>query len=313
MARVYTGNDLIISIRNLPMIPNNSAAGSTDADLLRHADEAMIEDLVPLLHQTQEEYLVAREREPLVSGTKRYRLPTRAMWNKLRHIRIVDSTGAVTSSLNIVSRDQEDYTVDGNDCYLEGNWLHLLGDSLTGLLEYTFYFRPGQIQKTDAVAKIIATDGASPTTKFTVSSTVPSTFLPSINYDIHSGESGAEVKAWDIQPVGTPDTDEASFTKTDIDGSTAGRLPVVVGDYICLAEETGVVPLPKEWHPLVARAAALRYVEATEDFDAVKFHAGHLNAARERQIKSAERRGESKPMRIGGKRGPLYAGRSGAF
>ena len=59
MALTYTGDELLISIRNLPMIPDNGASGSADDDLLRHANEAIIEDLVPEIHQTNEDYFVA--------------------------------------------------------------------------------------------------------------------------------------------------------------------------------------------------------------------------------------------------------------
>ena len=116
----------------------------------------------------------------------------------------------------------------------------------------SYFFRPGDLV-TSSNYRIV--EGVNLTTKtLTLNSNVLATWTTGKKYDVHSAESGAEIKLWSAS-VTTASAKTLIFTDA-IDGSREGTAAVEVGDYVTLENEAAIPALPRELHPALAQAAA---------------------------------------------------------
>ena len=304
MALVFTSDELISSIRRIGSIPNTGAPGFADSDILRCATETLWSKVVPNLIKTREEYYANIERRTVAASITRYRIPKRAIMQKLRDVSLVGGDGANTYLRSLqreeVSGSQSTGTVLGY--YLEGNDVILVPSPSAGTtLEFAYFFRPGSLVLVANARQITAVD---PVTRTVTLSSANTSWSTSNIFDIHSKESGAEIKIWDAAAttVGATIVFSASFP---IDGSTAGTRAVEVGDWVCLAEEAAVPGCPKEIHPLLALAVAMRFASSTGDMEVFKAQAAEYSSDMKALVGIAESRVEGKPIRIRGHRGFL--------
>ena len=174
-ARKYTAEELIESVRLRAKVPNVGSQGYADADILRLLNEEMLNELVPWLLRQREEYLVVEERVAITAGQVKFRLPHRALGQKLRDVFLVDATAQNRRAiLPRISREErpafeDPYIVDENETfYLEGNHLVLVSGNLgtTDSLEWSFYFRPGELVLSTAARKILTVDAPTKTVTF---------------------------------------------------------------------------------------------------------------------------------------------------
>lgn len=129
----------------------------------------------------------------------------------------------------------------------------------------SFAFRPGQLVKLDSYRRVVSVDS---TTQVTLDSAVPPEWSTATLFDVHSRESGAEVRVFDYGAsvvFGTAMT----FTQV-IDGTVDGTRAVEVGDYVVEAEHAAVPALPRDAHPVLAQAAACRLLESDGDSEMLK-------------------------------------------
>lgn len=300
---MYTSDKLLKSIRNLGMIPNTAVEGAEDADLLIHADEALRVHLLPRILKLKEEYYVVRERVSLVSGTARYRIPSHAILNKLREVYHID--GSDRFQLDMIPMEELHlYNGPGSGSpagfIFEGNDVVLVPDkspTYTGSIEYVYFFRPGDLVLAKNARQVTAVNLSSKIVTF--GSAVPVGWDNADKFDIHSRHSGAEPKLWD-QAATTVSGTQITFTGA-IDGTVFGTKAVEVGDWVCLAGEAAVVGLPAEFQPLLSRAVALHFAEAIGDTAQAQIHGQILEKYFQELEKAAERRMESKPVRLGGR------------
>ena len=304
MALVYTTDELVESVRSRGSIPDNAALGTTDASIIRHLNEEMYSFLLPLVMQTKEAYYMVTDEVALTSTS--VRIPSRAIGQKLRSVAIVDS--GTRSELRRIERDDLKYfnapsTGAPIAYYLEGNFIKLVSDAVSGTLEISYFNRPGQLVLLSAARRITAVDLV--TKIVTFATAIPTTWSTNDTFDIHAPMSGAELKGWDlsaIQVVGN----NIEFT-TSIDGSVAGRLAAAVGDYVCLANECVIPGLPKELHPILAQAALVRVKEALGDQAGVQLHKQTLSEMLKAGNVLITQRSEQQPRRLIG-RGSLWFG-----
>jgi hypothetical protein len=142
-----------------------------------------------------------------------------------------------------------------------------------------------------------------PATKtITLTTAPPTAWTTTQKYDIHSEESGAEIKVWGsaITSIGGP-TNSVVFSDS-IDGTITGTHPVEVGDWICLQKECAILPLPYELQPLIIRAVSVRMAEAQGDADDVRMEHDLLLEAKENcKVLTKDRAG--KPYTLKGCKG----------
>ena len=304
----YTGEELITACRDIGMVPDTGSTGTEDADLLKKINEGMRLILVPRLLKTREEYFVKRQRDALTTKA-RYRLPHRAMYSKLRDLWYVDSDGDrhelfPVEAENIHEYQQDDAANEPVGYVIEDNDVLLIPDTSTswsGYLEFVFFMRPGDIVKTTSAGAVASFDTGAKT--ITCTADVSSLFSAGDKIDVHSKYSGGELKEWDLTVTNVATT--VITVSEAIDASTYGRKAIEAGDYVCLAEESALPALPREMHPLVARAAALYVSESIGDMNGAQLHAQLLERGLGDAVSAVESRVEGKPMRLGGRKGMI--------
>lgn len=311
MAFGYTAQELIKEIRDLSGINNTSSDGATDTDVLGHINAAMRELILPVLHNCREDYNLVRERVS-VSASGETRLPVRAMWNKLSNAWLWD--GERRKYLTPVRTEElADYALTGttepSGVYVEGNHVQLLPAGAC-TLEMAYFFRPGDLMKTTSARQILSVDVS--TGEVIFSTAIPTAWEALPSMDIHSQYSGAEIKAWDVTPTAAAGT-SVTFSPTAINGSVFGRKTLATGDWVCLAEEAVLPAVPRELHPLIVRAVALRYAEAEGDSTMARTHAELLDRMMKTAQTTLEQRVELKPMRLTPNRSTLAAARDRSY
>ncbi len=273
MARAYTANELVSMARDEARIPNTGSTGSQDADILNRINEYLSSTLLGLVMEAKEEYFVRTTRTTLSSGTGRYRLPARAMYQKLRDLRYVENSGSSffpIPHIVIGTIDEHFHTGDSSSSpygyYLEGNDVVLLPEAangLSGFLDMAFYFQPGDLVLVEN-ARLVQSVASN---VVTLTADAPSTWTASSTFDMHSPNSGAEIKAWD-RSVTSVSGAAVTFTSA-VDGSVAGESAVAAGDYVCLAGESALPGVPRELHPALGLAGAIAMLDEEGDFEAV--------------------------------------------
>ena len=286
MARKYTADELIALVRDEARIPDTAATGNADADILNRINETLSSYLYGMVMEVKEEYFLRTTRYNLASTEERYKIPARAMYQKLRDVKWAETETGGYSPLAHMNVGQLDDTYSSTTTsnapsafYVEGNHIHLWPNlsGATGFIDLSFYFAPGDLVLQAEVAKVAAVDFD--TKKVTLDRALPTTGSATwdVNalYDVHSPDSGAEIRKWHGALDGAPDVSTPAepvleFT-TPIDGSVVGEDPVEIGDYVCLTNEAALPGVPRELHPTVGKLAAANILEDegdTEGFQA---------------------------------------------
>ena len=307
MAKQYTGDELVKLVHDSAMIPDVGAKGFTEEDILGHLTYCLHTDILPEIMKFKEEFFLVRERLSITNA--KTRIPSRAVGNRVRDV-FLRSGG---NSYPLVHMDRGELSCIGDGSgdpsgfYMEGNHIVVHPESSTpsGELDVTYYFSPGDIQllancrKVDSVSdgKVFWDDVQDK----------PSGWDGNQKYDIHAGDSGGEIHAWDLEPTDTG-TSFIKFSTAEIDGSRFGRFPVAKGDYLCLAGEAALPGIPKEAQPTLAQSAICRLLLALGDHENFNVQVQKLN----KMISDFERlfnaRVEGRPKIINNRRG-VFSGR----
>ena len=282
MARQYTADELIQLVRDEARIPDTAATGNADSDILNRINETLSSYLYGLVMEVKEEYFLRTTSQTLSGAEERYKIPARAMYQKLRDVKWAESeTGGYSplAHMNIGDLDQEynslGTTSTPSGFYIEGNHIHLWPNQSgsSGLLDLSFYFAPGDLVLQAKTAKVAVVDSS---TKITldVEAVPDAAWVAGALIDIHSPDSGAEIRVWEkeikgggVSTVGGGDDRITLEFTAVIDGSTFGDDPVEVGDYVCLTNEAALPGVPRELHPTVAKCTAAQILEDEGDIE----------------------------------------------
>jgi hypothetical protein len=250
----YTADELVSTVRLHAGLPNSGQLGTTNSEIIQILNEQMWTRLVPGVIKTREDYFIISRRFTVNTTTKRVRIPPRAVGLRLRTAFGTDSSGNRTKMTRVDSSDIYKYagTRDSpHGFYVEGSDIVIIGEAPTQV-ELSFQCRPGALVPVAETALVTAVDLTLLTA--TLAST-PMAFSGTLRYDVHGGESGAEIKQLSVLPAGI-NSSVMTFNEA-IDGSVAGTKPIEVGDYICLTGEAALPGLPVELHIALALAAAV--------------------------------------------------------
>lgn len=304
----YVLEQLIRSVRLKNPVAGVQATGSTDEDLRVLINESIWENLIPGMMKLQEEFFTLRERLAIGSNNQ-VRIPHRALYQKIRFLYLVDSSGNRTRLPNVQKERLDDAVFNTQGYYIENNHIVIHPENTAGAeLEVHYFFRPGEIVLSTECRQIISINYA--TKQVTFADDSPADWDADFLYDIHSGQSGAEIDMFDAAVTGIGPGASPVITFADaLDGSLFGTRPVLVGDWVCLAETAALPGLPRELHPQVARAAALMIAETLKDSEAVKIHGAKLQGALGAAAGAMEQRVDGDPPRITGRGGILWASR----
>lgn len=262
MAKPLTTSKLIDSVKQRAMLPTNDKTFSED-DFIEILNEEMDTGIVPKVIKQHEEYYTVFEDIPTESGKTRYRIPYRAIGNKLRDIAYVDSAGNISElsriSLEELSEYQSNNVSDIDEVfYLESNEVVFPRISAgTGTLRFYFHLRPNSLVTENKVGRIT---GINRTTGTITVSNFPSEFSNLPLMDFISHQSPNRIEAYDVQPVSVNVTaKEVVFNVDDIPSE------LKVGDYLCQQQETVIPQIPVEMHTMLAQKAAIYCLEALND------------------------------------------------
>lgn len=264
MAITYNAATILDNVRGLAGINTVQAQGNDDPTLLRYVNEALRSKIVPFLVRVRQEYLTFSQRITLSGSVSRYRIPGRAVGNRLRDVVKVDSGGTRDSSESLLIRREElaNYSPTGsgdiNGVYLDGNYIQCVpvSGSYTGFLEVTYYMRPSVLVASGAFGAVQSVNTA--TKQLTLTATPPSTFLTGVRLDVHSSNSGGEIKQLDLTQNGAVAGNVVTVTEA-IDGSVYGTTTPEAGDFLCLANESAILQVPDDLVLATCQAAALRF------------------------------------------------------
>jgi hypothetical protein len=270
MARVFTAEECITEVRRIGAFNDVGSEGKSDTDILNALNTVMLDELIPSLIRYQEEYLVKAINYTITSSSEFIPVPTRAIGNTLRDIYF--RTSDLTESKYLPQINREDLpfystTASGHPdgFYMEGDNIRLVPAPSSGVLRLSYYFRPGQLVKSDSYRTIASVDSS---TSVTLNSSVPTAWTTSTLFDVHSQYSGAENRYFD-KAASTVSGTTLTFS-TAIDGSLTDTRALVAGDYVVAAENAAIPALPREMHPILCQAAAARMLESEGDAEMLK-------------------------------------------
>lgn len=256
MAQDFTTTALLSSLKRRGMLPSNSDTLST-ADFLAIATEELQTYIFKVLLAVREEYAVATYDLTLTSGTAAYKIPSRAVGGKLRHVNKYDSSsGALTPLARLEPERIGSASATGNVAcyYLQGDDIVLVPTpSSAETVRLTYFRRPSALVATSAVG----TSSAVGASTMTISST-PATFTTSVTYDIVRAKPPFSILAQDLA-VSSVNANIVTFS------SPISSYGVSVGDYVCLAGESPVAQVPVELHPLLSQRTVYKCLEAIGD------------------------------------------------
>jgi hypothetical protein len=262
MSRILTSSKLIESVRKRAMIPTDTSVYK-DEDILDILNEEIDAGLMSTLLVLHEEYLVNYIDLDFDSSTDRYVIPYRASGNKLREVSIVSSDGN-HYELSRISLDQlSDYKngiigSDRNVFYVENNYVVLADSQLSGdKVRMYYYLRPNSLVLEKNIGNIT---NINRTTGVITLSNFPSGFSSLQEMDFVGKRSPNKIYCYDKTPLSVDvNTKTITFNLTDIPKE------LIVGDYLCMKEQTPVPNIPTEMHPLLAQRAAVFILEALGD------------------------------------------------
>lgn len=161
MSKVLTTNSLVSSALRRAMLPTDQSA-FTSRDVRDIINEELGIHVLPMIMRAHEEYSVIDEDVALVSGTSQYKIPYRAVGNKLREIQFVDSAGALAEMTRIQIEDRPDFQDRYTNTrfmqfYMQDDNVVLTQDNRTnGSLRMSYYLRPNNLVEDNRAGEISA-------------------------------------------------------------------------------------------------------------------------------------------------------------
>lgn len=298
MAKAFTSDKLITSVKRRAMIPSSQSTFTTD-DFLDFANEEIDNELIPEILRLHEDYLLTREDVTLVANQSRYVIPSGAIGNKVRDVAFLDTNGNIYEMTRIHAGDLSHYaSTSGHDklysFMVEGSDIVLVPEidgTISGSLRFFYYKKPNEIVATSRTATITAINS---TTEVVVDA-IPtenslSIFSLTDDYDIvnhkeafNSIESGISV---------------TSIAGTTITFSSEISSAVKIGDYVNLEGESSVIQLPSEVHSMLAHKVAMRCIEAMGDAQGLQIAEAKNKRMMDRMTNLLDNRVEDSPKKI---------------
>lgn len=262
MVPARTTTHLLTSIRQRGQIPTLTpvdiddleAELTTDTGLLRLATAEMRTTLVPKLRTLRSNFLIDSAFVDVEDGTARYRLPSRAMGSSLDGLFWRPSGGTERDEYPITAqRSPSDSAQLEPHFAIEGAYVVLRNFDFTGgSLRMVFPLRPSRLVATSRCAVIDSVTGTGP---YTINLQAANSVLEgATQVDVIRASSLYEVAVASLEVNAIGVGAVTVTTSTDV-------TELEQGDYLCLEDETPVVPLPEEWHELLAQLTAVSYLE----------------------------------------------------
>ena len=264
MTTAYTADELLEQVRRGGSLPSAASTGTADADLLAHADAELRDTLVPLMLGVQEEMYQRAFLRSVDSGTQGYRINKRAAISRINTVEWlnadnsgypmdrIDPKRALEVGVTTTSTGQPRYY------YLEGGRLMLWPiPNATGTLRIRAFVRPGRLclladSTSTAIAISVVSVGASVTTLTTA-----------INHGITtSGIRDVVASTPSFEHLAVDATATVTGLNTVTIPNTDLTTAPIVGDQLCVSDNTPYVQLPVELQPALVELTIARVLRA---------------------------------------------------
>lgn len=308
MAKILNSCCLVTTAKRRAMIPSDQSTFST-CDILDIMNEELGIHILPNIMIAHDEYYVVDEDIQLVDCQVRYKIPYRAVGNKLREIQYVDSGGVEYEMTRVCIEDRPAY----NDNYANNGYLsyYVAGDQIvlltkqgsSGKLRMSYYLRPNEMVKNNRAGTITSICTGCCNTVFTVCP-FPTHFCTTTTYDIVSSKSPSKIVSFDLTSVSVCSTAQtitiSNCCLVQIDLLVGGTKTQTycVGDYILKAEETNVAQIPTELQPILAQRTAVKMLEAIGDFEGMQIAQKELERMEKNSMTLIDNRVEGSPQKV---------------
>lgn len=264
-----TAEELIEEVRQIAQLPTPDSSASlnpnsevdTDEGILKIANRELRTRLAAEIMDKREEFFVLRQDFPITKQGAKYRIPSRAIGNKLRDLYLIGADGTETAIPLLQPEEIENAIRDG--FYIENNSVVLRSNVSAGTLRMKFFVRPNKIVKATRGAKITAITVPAFTT-LNLQST-PTVFGNGTGLTFDLVKGGSPFEHLNIDIAGSVSGGQFTIVPNVADLSTN----LGVGDYVFLSDESNFIQVPEDLSPILTYRVALKCVEAIGDEGAV--------------------------------------------
>lgn len=306
--KVLTTDKLVNSVKRRMMIPIDQNT-FTKQDIIDVLNEEMDVSMVSFLLSNHEEYLVNHIEYPITAtdpsdeGNFSFKIPDRAIGNKLRRLCYVNDTGVQTQLTRVSPENLVYFQKIGYQTYsfyVENDMVKLVNKytiaNATALRMY-FEMTPSALVEDKYCAVIQSMDK---TTGKIVVDKIPSNFADNTLFDFIDANSPNKLSMYD-QPVISQDV-QSNIMYFDMSKFPNELTP---GDYICAAGESIVPQIPTELHPMLAQMAAVALLESIGDKQAIEIAAARLQKMHDTTIDLIDNRVEGSNLKVNNFGSPL--------
>lgn len=307
MGIYYNSETLIDSVKRRINIPTNQNTFS-DQDILAFADEELMLCIVPAIMTLHEDYLLFSDDIPLVANQPEYRIPYRAVGNKLYDLQFIDVNNNILPMSRTTIAEETAYNgaFTTNLVYayaVKNNRVHLLptfNTAASGDLRFVYYIRPSALVKSTEIGVITNIDR---TTGIVTVNSVPTAFSTDKKVDFYEFDSPHTIMKIDITPTSVnPAGNNITFNLTDIPNELS------VGDHIALAEQCSIPQIPSDLHVFLAQKTAERILESQGDLEGLKMAQAKSAEMEMRAGTIIDNRVEESPPKLVNRYGILRSG-----
>lgn len=275
--KFLTTDKLVKSVVRRASLPTNRNT-LTNQDIADILNEELDIRLCSYLMTNHEEYLINYIDYPidLLTTNFIFKIPTRAIGNKLRMVSYVDSNNANINLTRIEPEIVAYYQSSGTQefCYfIENDNIRLINRSTitnAALLRMSYALSPSQLVLDKFAGVITALD---PNTGIIQVDKIPDNFFDGGLFEFTAGYTPNKLIKFDVPLLAINTTtremtfNPASLLNTDFQISI---LNIRVGDFVTVSGES-IVPqgIPTELHPLLAEMAANHCIRAQGDAQAI--------------------------------------------
>ena len=308
MAKVLTTNGLVNTALRRALIPSDQSTFTT-GDIIDIMNEELGIHILPMVLRAHEEYYVIDEDQPLSRDTIRYKIPYRAVGNKLRDVQFIDNAGTQYEMTRVSLEDRPEY--QGNytnnqflTFYLQNDDIVLMQNQISnGSIRSSYYLRPNELVKDNRAAVITDINVGATETVFTVNP-FPSHFSSTTVFDFIQGRSPNKIIGFD-RTVASVNVAASTITFSnddlntiDLFSITPKALTFAVGDHILKAEETILPQLPAELQPILAQRTAVKMLEALGDTEGMRNAQQELDRMEYNAMTLIDNRVEGAPQKV---------------
>lgn len=299
----WTTTQLLAHIRRVASASTaTTAEGYTDADLLVHADAALMATLGPLVANARDEHGIHAVDVAVAAGQTTVRLPPRVAAGRLRDITQLAANGV--DYVGVPRLEPEDVAMPGFgtprgpgilSVVVQAGFLRLVPTPTTAVtLRLSFLRAPPALATLGTATLLTGLTAGTPNITATHAGT-----LATGRWDFilkGNGDSLGDSVQTVVAALGSTTFAASGMYPAFQNASAECARYVSEGVYLCPEGTTVVVPLPDAWSPIVAQKAAIAFMTAIGDSEAAGRASEQLERMESQALTLVSERVEGEPQ-----------------